>query len=149
MHFYLKPTAYSLKPQYLFTLKTKKIMGLFDALMGNASEVSSHKVAEEFAPILIHGEEVVKSFRLIRDMFVFTNKRLILVDKQGLTGSKVDFHTIPYKSINHFSKRSNGLLDLDAELIIWVKGSDAPLIKEFRKGENINDVYKVLSTYVL
>jgi hypothetical protein len=124
-------------------------MGLFDAIMGNASEVSSDKIAVEFAPILVDGEAVVKSFKLIRDMFVFTNKRLILVDKQGLTGSKVDFHTIPYKSINHFTKRSNGLLDLDAELLIWVKGNEHPIVKEFRKGENINDVYRVLSTYVL
>ena len=79
-------------------------MGILNALMGNSSEVSPDKIANEFEPILIEGETIVKSFKLIRDMFVFTNKRLILVDKQGLTGSKVDFMTIPYKSINYFSK---------------------------------------------
>ena len=124
-------------------------MGLFSALMGNAGQASSEDLLKQYGQLLLDDEKIEMGFKLIRDVFIFTNKRLILVDKQGLTGSKVDFHTIPYKSINHFSKRSNGLLDLDAELIIWVKGSDAPLIKEFRKGENINDVYKVLSTYVL
>jgi Bacterial PH domain len=124
-------------------------MGLLNALMGNSSEVSTESVANEFAPILIEGETIVKSFKLIRDMFVFTNKRLILVDKQGVTGSKVDFMTIPYKSINYFSKRSASLLDLDAEILIWIKGSDNPIQKDFRKGENINDVYKTLSTFVL
>ena len=124
-------------------------MGLLNALMGNSSEVSSESVANEFAPILIEGETIIKSFKLIRDMFVFTNKRLILVDKQGVTGSKVDFMTIPYKSINYFSKRSANLLDLDAEILIWIKGSDNPIQKDFRKGENINDVYKTLSTFVL
>ena len=77
-------------------------MGLLNALMGNSSEVSSESVINEFAPILIEGETIIKSFKLIRDMFVFTNKRLILVDKQGVTGSKVDFMTIPYKSITTF-----------------------------------------------
>ena len=124
-------------------------MGLLNALMGNSSEVSSESVANEFAPILIEGETIIKSFKLIRDMFVFTNKRLILVDKQGLTGSKVDFMTIPYKSINYFSKRSASLLDLDAEILIWVKGSETPIQKDFRKGENINDVYRTLSAFVL
>lgn len=124
-------------------------MGILNALMGNSSEVSPDKVINEFEPILIEGETIVKSFKLIRDMFVFTNKRLILVDKQGLTGSKVDFMTIPYKSINYFSKRSASILDLDAEILIWIKGSDGPIQKDFRKGENINDVYKTLSEFVL
>jgi hypothetical protein len=124
-------------------------MGLLNALMGNSTEVSTESVANEFAPILVEGETIVKSFKLIRDMFVFTNKRLILVDKQGLTGSKVDFMTIPYKSVNYFSKRSASILDLDAEILIWVKGSETPIQKDFRKGENINDVYKTLSAFVL
>ena len=124
-------------------------MGLLNALMGNSSEVSPDKVINEFEPILIQGEIIVKSFKLIRDMFVFTNNRLILVDKQGLTGSKVDFMTIPYKSINYFSKRSASILDLDAEILIWIKGSESPIQKDFRKGENINDVYKTLSEFVL
>ncbi len=124
-------------------------MGILNALMGNSSEVSADKIAHEFEPILIEGEVIVKSFKLIRDMFVFTNKRLILVDKQGLTGTKTDFMTIPYHAINYFSKRSASLLDLDAEILIWIKGSAQPIQREFRKGENINDVYKALSTYVL
>ncbi len=124
-------------------------MGILNALMGNSSEASSEKIAHEFQPILIEGEVIVKSFKLIRDMFVFTNKRLILVDKQGITGSKTDFMTIPYHSINYFTKRSASLLDLDAEILIWIKGTSEPIQKEFRKGENINDVYKTLSTYVL
>ncbi|WP_076606509.1 PH domain-containing protein [Rufibacter radiotolerans] len=124
-------------------------MGLFDALMGNASEISTENVAKEFAPILIEGERIEKAFRLIRDMFVFTNKRLILVDKQGLTGSKVDFMTIPYSSIKKFSKESAGILDLDAELKIWLTGDDVPIKKEFGKGDRINEVYQLLSTHIL
>jgi len=124
-------------------------MGLFNAILGQASEVSIEKLREEFQPMLVPGEQIEKAYKLIRDMFVFTNKRLILVDKQGLTGSKVDYTTIPYTSINKFAKESAGLMDLDAELKIWVRGEDGPIKKQFGKNDNINEVYRILSQYIL
>ena len=124
-------------------------MGILDGLMGHASEVSISQINTEFQPILIEGEVIEKAYKLIRDMFVFTNKRLILVDKQGLTGSKVEYQTIPYKSIKRFSKESAGMLDLDAELKIWLAGEALPIKKSFKKGDSINEVYQVLSRHVL
>ncbi|MEL1244373.1 PH domain-containing protein [Flavobacterium sp. DGU11] len=124
-------------------------MGLFNAILGNASEVSIDKIRTEFQPMLIQGENIEKAFKVIRDMFVFTNKRLILVDKQGITGSKVDYISIPYSSIIKFSKESAGLLDLDAELKIWVRGESMPIKKQFGKDNNINEVYQILSQYIL
>lgn len=124
-------------------------MGLFNAIMGNASEVDINKISGEFQPMLIPGETIEKAFKLIRDMFVFTNKRLILVDKQGLTGSKVDYVSIPYTSITKFSKESAGLLDLDAELKIWVRGESVPIKKQFGKDNNINEVYVILGRHIL
>ena len=124
-------------------------MGLFNAILGQASEVSVKKVQEEFKPLLISGETIVKAYKVIRDMFVFTNKRLILVDKQGITGSKADYQSIPYSSIIKFSKESAGLTDLDAELKIWIRGESVPIKKQFGKDNNINEVYQVLSQYTL
>lgn len=124
-------------------------MGLFNAILGQASEVSIEKIREEFQPLLIPGETIEKAYRVIREMFVFTNKRLILVDKQGITGSKVDYQTIPYTSIIRFSKESAGLMDLDAELKIWIRGESEPIKKHFGKNNNINEVYGILSHYIL
>lgn len=124
-------------------------MGVFDFIMGHPTEVSLEKVAEEFKPILIEGENLEKAFRLIRDMFVFTNKRLILINKQGITGSKVEYQSIPYTSIIRFSKESAGLLDLDADLKIWVRGTSEPFKQHFGKGDNINEVYRLLSGHIL
>ena len=124
-------------------------MGLFNAILGNASEINSDSVAQEFQPILIEGETIEKAFKLIRDMFVFTNKRLIL-DEKPLAGTKAEYLSIPYFNINKFSKESAGILDLDAELKIWIKGEDQPIKKQFGKdGDNINDVYKLLSQHIL
>lgn len=125
-------------------------MGLLSGMMGHASEVSIEKITREFQPILIDDERIERAYKLIRDMLVFTNKRLILVNKQGLTGSKIDYQSIPYGSIKMFSKESAGIGDLDAELKIWLTGESEPTIKQdFRKGDNINEAYRILSKYVL
>ncbi|PJJ07700.1 PH (Pleckstrin Homology) domain-containing protein [Flavobacterium sp. 1] len=124
-------------------------MGLFNAILGNASEVNTENLSKEFEPLLIEGERIEKGYKVIKDMFVFTNKRLILVEKQ-LVGSKVDYLSIPYSSIKKFSKESAGILDMDAELKIWLAGEDAPISKQFGKGgNNINEVYQILSQHIL
>lgn len=127
----------------------KQKMGLFNAILGNASEVNIQDVVKEFEPILIDGENIEKAYKLIKDMFIFTNKRLILAEKQ-LIGTKVEYMSIPYTNIIKFSKESAGILDLDAELKIWVKDLELPIKKQFGKGgNNINEVYKILSQHIL
>lgn len=124
-------------------------MGLFDGLMGNASEVNSGDIQKEYAHILASTEKVERAYKLIRDMFIFTNKRLILVDKQGMTGKKIEYHSIPYRAITHFSIETAGHFDLDAELKIWISGSQMPIEKQFNKSLNIYELQSVLAEYVL
>ena len=124
-------------------------MGLLDGMLGNASKIDAAKIQQEFAQILAPGEQVEHAYQLIRDYFVFTNKRLVLVDKQGLTGSKVEYHSIPYRSITHFSVETAGHFDLEAELKIWISGMPAPVQKMFNKRLSIYEVQAVLASYVL
>lgn len=124
-------------------------MGLLDGLLGNASEVDAAKANAEFARILSPGEQVEKAYILIRDMFLFTNKRLILMDKQGITGNKVEYHSIPYRSITHFSVETAGTFDMDAELKISISSNPVPLQKTFNKKLDIYQVQSVLAGYVL
>jgi hypothetical protein len=124
-------------------------MGLLDGILGNASEIDASEVQGDFAQVLASGERIEKAYQLIRDLFVFTNKRLILVDKQGLTGNKVEYHSLPYKNITHFSVETAGHFDLDAELKVWISGSPMPIQKRFNKNLNIYEVQSVLASYVL
>jgi hypothetical protein len=125
-------------------------MGLFSALLGNAGAVSQDELNQQYSQLLCDGEEIELGFKLIRDMFIFTNKRLILVDKQGLTGSKTEYKSISYKSISRFSVETAGTFDLDAELKIWVSSELQPSIKkQFNKSVNVYDVQKVLAHHVL
>jgi hypothetical protein len=124
-------------------------MGLLDGMLGNAAKIDPARIQQEFSQILAKGEVVEHAYQLIRDYFVFTDKRLVLVDKQGMTGSKVDYHSIPYKSITHFSVETGGTFDLDAELKIWISGTAAPIQKQFNKKLSIYEVQSVLASYVL
>ena len=124
-------------------------MGLLDGVLGNASEIDPTKVQAEFERILAPGEKVERAYQLIRDYFVFTDKRLVFVNKQGITGSKVSYHSIPYRNITNFSIETGGTFDLDAELKIWVSGQPAPFTQEFNKKLSIYAVQSVLASYVL
>src|SRR5215207_3773100 len=108
-------------------------MGMLDGLLGNASEIDGAKLQAEFEQVLAPGEKIERAYQLIRDLIIFTDKRLILVDKQGITGSKIDYHSLPYRSITHFSIETGGHFDLDAELKVWVSGSSTPFQKRFNK----------------
>ena len=101
-------------------------MGIFSALLGNAGSVSQESLAKDYGKLLIEGEEIELGFKLIRDVFIFTTKRLILIEKQGLTGSKIEYKSITYKSISRFSVETAGTFDLEAELKIWVSSETNP-----------------------
>jgi hypothetical protein len=124
-------------------------MGLMSGLLGNASEVPIAEAQQELRPILLEGEVVEHAYKLIRDQIIFTSKRVITIDKQGLTGSKQNIRSIPYKSIKMVSKEGAGLLDLDAELVLWITGEAQPLKFEFKKGVDINAVYRLVCNYIL
>jgi hypothetical protein len=125
-------------------------MGIFSAMLGNAGAVSQEDLLKKYGQLLIDNEEIEMGFKLIRDTFIFTNKRLILVDVQGLTGSKTEYKSIAYKSITRFSIETAGTFDLDAELKIWVSSELQPsIVKQFNKSVNVYDVQKVLAYHVL
>jgi len=122
---------------------------MLHGLFGNATEVDVKELERDLAATLIEGESVVKGFKVIRDLFIFTDKRLILVDKQGLSGKKVEYHSILYKAISHFSVETGGTFDLDAELKIYISGNENPIQRQFKKGTDIVGVQKMLAQFVL
>jgi hypothetical protein len=122
-------------------------MGLLDAILGNASEIDINEVTEELAPIIGSSESVQQVFKVVRDMYVFTNKRLLLIDKQGLTGRKVDYHSIAYRAITQFKVETAGHFDLDAELKIWISGQEKPIEKELNK-DTVVGIQQTLATHM-
>ena len=107
---------------------------------------------DEFGKIitdfLIDGEKVIGSYKSIRDGVVFTNKRIITINIQGLTGKKQDYTSIPYNKISTFSLETAGFFDLDAELELHMSGV-GKLQFEFTGSTDVKEICKVISQYAL
>jgi hypothetical protein len=106
-------------------------MGLLNRLLGNSTETDISKVEEKLNDLLCEGEQVLGAYRLIRDLLVLTDSRLIFVDKKGITGKRTLFVSIPYQQVVRFSVETAGHLDIDSELRIWLCHSAEPLVWEF------------------
>tara|TARA_R110002051_G_scaffold143507_6_gene216497 strand:+ start:5570 stop:5947 length:378 start_codon:yes stop_codon:yes gene_type:complete len=125
-------------------------MGLLNKILGNASEVSAEQLLKKYGRLLIDGEQIELGFSLLRDVFMFTNKRLILIDIQGITGSKVEYKSLPYKNISRFSLETSGTFDLDAELKIWISSENVPSVsKKFNKSIDVYEVQRYLASKVM
>ncbi|MFB9212725.1 PH domain-containing protein [Echinicola jeungdonensis] len=125
-------------------------MGLLSGIIGNAGIVDREKLVEKYNKLLLVDERIEIGFKLVRDTFIFTNKRLILVDKQGMTGKKTEYLSIAYKAISRFSVETGGTFDLDAELKIWISSEKEPSIsKKFSKAVDVYEVQKILTKNVM
>lgn len=124
-------------------------MGILNNLMGNATAVDPRELQAEFATVLFPGEELECAFRIFRDKWVFTSKRLILLNVQGITGKKREYHSIPYKSILHFAVETAGSLDDDCEIKIWLNGTPEPFTKEFSRNTDVKAIQQTLAHHVM
>lgn len=86
------------------------------------SVVDNNTWADKVKPMMIAGEEIVQSFKALRDGVVFTTKRIFVINVQGMTGKKVDFTSLPYSKIQAYSVETAGTIDLDSELELWFSG---------------------------
>ena len=98
--------------------------------------------------ILIGDEQIVGSYKSIRDGVVFTNKRIIAINVQGVTGKKKDFTSIPYSKISTYSLETAGTFDLDAELEVYLSGVGKVKF-EFTGSTDVKEICKLISEYTL
>jgi hypothetical protein len=110
--------------------------------------VNDNAFEKMVAPILVNGEEIVRCFQSIRDGVVFTSKRIITINIQGITGKKKDFTSLPYNKIQSFSVETAGAFDLDSELELWFSGMGRVKL-EFIGSTDVAHLCKLISEKVL
>ena len=112
------------------------------------SPIGIDKVEKDISFILVDGEVIQSAYKSIRDKLAITNKRIITIDKQGLTGKKIEYLSIPFNKVTSFSLETAGTFDLDAELKVWVSGL-GKFELQFVKGTDIKPIAKMLSNYIV
>ena len=118
-------------------------MGLF-----SASDLDAGQAQKEFAHVLLGNERVIAAFRTIRDSMVLTDLRIIYVNVQGITGSKLDTQSIPWRSVTRFSIETAGTFDLDADMKIWVSGAAAPIEAKITRKSDPHKIQQIMSEQV-
>ena len=116
----------------------------------NLSPISVSEVRDEVNGLLINGETIVQAFKTVRDQLIFTNKRIIAVDVQGITGKRKSYSSMPYSKVQFFSIQTPGFVELvpDSELfLMFSNGFTAKF--EFKGGVDIGQIGRMISELVL
>lgn len=109
--------------------------------------ISECPVPNDVTDLLVENETPIAAYKTIRDSAIFTNKRLIVRDAQGLTGKKVEIYSLPYDSINMWSTENAGTLDLNAEVELWTRAGHIKV--NLKKGVDIRKFDKLISNAIL
>lgn len=111
-------------------------------------QTNPEPLIKQVSPLLVSGEEVLSAYQTIRDFVVFTNKRVISVNVQGMTGKKKDYTSLPYSKISAFSVETAGVFDLDSELEMYFSGLGKVKF-EFTGASNIVEIGRIIGEYAL
>jgi len=104
-------------------------------------------VPHDVQELLINGEVAERAFRTVRDVAIFTNKRLIVKDVQGLTGNKVEIYSLPYSSVHMWSTENAGMLDFTSEVELWTRAGNIKI--QLKRDINIRTFERLLAEYIL
>lgn len=111
-------------------------------------QIESSQILNEIQPLLIQNETVISAYKSVRDFVVFTSKRIIAVNIQGVTGKKRDYSSLPYSKVQAFSVETAGIFDLDSELELYFSGLGEVKF-EFSGASNIVQIGQIIGTFVL
>ena len=128
--------------------RVKRMIDFQNAKVMKLREVDSVKFEDTIQPILVSGEAIVACFQSVRDYVVFTTKRMITVNVQGVTGKKCDYTSLPYSKIQTFSIETAGWFELDSELELWFRGLGKVRL-EFMGSKRIKDICRLIGDVVL
>lgn len=105
------------------------------------------EVPKEAQEVMVPGEEAFAAYKTVRDVAIFTNKRLIVRDAQGLTGKKVEVYSLPWSNVNMWSSENSGHFDLTAEIELWTRAGHIKV--SLRGGIDVRKLDKLISESVL
>ena len=119
-----------------------------DANIMNLKEISLQSVRPEVPTLLVNGENMVMAFQTVRDQVIFTDKRIFVVNVQGITGKRTSYFSYPYSKVQYFGIETAGVLDIDSELV-FAFSNGARLQFDFKSKVDIRKISMMVSNYIL
>lgn len=121
---------------------------IMDANIMNLKAIRISDVRSEVPSLLVPGESIVSAFQTVRDQVVFTDKRVFVVNVQGITGKKTSYFSYPYSKVQYFGIETAGVFDIDSELILAFSNG-ARLQFDFKSNVNIREISALISKFIL
>ena len=121
---------------------------VMDANIMNLKEISLQSVRPEVPTLLVNGENMVMAFQTVRDQVIFTDKRIFVVNVQGITGKRTSYFSYPYSKVQYFGIETAGVLDIDSELV-FAFSNGARLQFDFKSKVDIRKISMMVSNYIL
>ena len=109
--------------------------------------VAEAPIPTDIEPMLVPGERPIAAYKTFRDSAVFTNKRLIVRDAQGITGKKVELYSLPYSRVDMWSSENAGTLDFNSELELWTRAGHIKI--KVGKGVDVRKLDQLIAQVVL
>ena len=119
-----------------------------DANIMNLKEISLQSVRPEVPTLMVNGENMVMAFQTVRDQVIFTDKRIFVVNVQGITGKRTSYYSYPYSKVQYFGIETAGVLDIDSELV-FAFSNGAKLQFDFKSKVDIRKISMMVSNYIL
>ncbi len=119
-----------------------------DSNIMNLKEINIRDVRPEVPSLMLDNEKIIMAFQTVRDQVVFTDRRIFVVNVQGLSGKKVSYFSYPYSKIQFYGIETAGLLDIDSELV-FAFSNGTKLQFDFKSKVDIRMISKIIAHYIL
>ena len=119
-----------------------------DANLLNLRAIKLSEVRPEVPELMMNGEQMMQAFMTMRDQVIFTDRRIFVVNVQGLTGKKISYFSYPYSKVIYYGIETAGVLDLDSELVLAF-ANGARLQFDFKTNVDIHQISMLISNYIL
>lgn len=114
----------------------------------NLKQIDLSEVRKEVFDFLVADEDLIQAFETIRDQVIFTAKRILVINVQGITGKKKSYISYPYSKVQYFGIETAGVLDIDSELMLAFNDG-SKLSFDFKSNVDITKISKCIAQFVL
>ncbi len=119
-----------------------------DANLMNLKEISQNEIHREVFDLLVQGENILQCFKTVRDQVIFTDKRVFVLNVQGITGKKVSYFSYPYSKVLYYGIETAGFMDIDSEMVMAFSNGTV-LQFDFKSQVDIKAICANVQRYIL